>query len=140
VGRTVQIAAPDLAGREVRIAPGGPRLTVVDFWATWCEPCREQLPFLAQLRLDYRERGVEVYAVSFDEDPAAVEEFLERMPQKLPVLWDKEGATLAERLEITRLPTTIVVDEAGVVRAVHLGFDRAEAAALERDLVRLLGR
>jgi thiol-disulfide isomerase/thioredoxin len=138
VGKTVDVAARDLEGREVRVTRSGARLAVVDFWATWCEPCREQLPFLERLGEKYRASGVAVYGVAFDEDLAAVEEFLARSPVKFPVLWDKGGAALAEKLEVTRLPTTIVVDGAGVVRGVHLGFDRDAGAALEREVRRLL--
>ncbi len=138
VGKSVEMSARDLDGREVRIPGDGARATVVDLWATWCEPCREQLPFLARLAAEYRARGVEVYAVSFDEDRAAVEEFLARTPVNVRVLWDKGGGALAEKLDVARLPTTVVVDRAGIVRAVHLGFDRAGAAALERELRSLL--
>jgi thiol-disulfide isomerase/thioredoxin len=139
VGKRVELAARELGGGEVRFAPGAARLTVVDFWATWCEPCREQLPFLARLAADYRARGVEVYAVSFDEDPAAVEEYLARSPVQLRVLWDKGGDTLAGKLDVTRLPTTLLVDADGTVRGVHLGFDRAEGVALEHEVRKLLG-
>jgi thiol-disulfide isomerase/thioredoxin len=138
VGRTVEVAAVELGGREVRIPSSGARLAVVDFWATWCEPCREQLPFLERLAEKYRDAGLAVYGVSFDEDRAAVEEFLARTPVRFPILWDKGGETLAGRLEVTRLPTTLVLDAAGVVRAVHLGFDRRAGDALEREVGRLL--
>jgi cytochrome c biogenesis protein CcmG/thiol:disulfide interchange protein DsbE len=139
LGRRVDVAVADLRGREVRLASGAAKVTVVDLWATWCEPCREQLPFLARLAADYRPLGVEVYAVSFDEDRAAVEEFVTRTALQLPVLWDKGGATLADKLQVTRLPTTVLLDRAGVVRGVHLGFDRAGGAALEREVRGLLG-
>jgi thiol-disulfide isomerase/thioredoxin len=141
LGRTVELTASDLEGREVRIAPpSGTRATVVDFWATWCEPCREQLPFLDRLDAAYRDRGVRVLAVAFDEDRAAVEEFVARTPVRFPVLWDKGGARLADRLEITRLPTTLVLDADGVVRAVHLGYDKAEGEKLEKDVQALIAR
>jgi thiol-disulfide isomerase/thioredoxin len=138
-GKAVELTARDLEGREVRVSPGGARVTVVDFWATWCEPCREQLPFLSRLADELRASGVEVYAVSFDEDRAALEEFVTRTPVSFPVLWDKGGAALAERLDVTRLPTTLVLDAQGVVRTVHLGYDASVGATLEAEVRGLLG-
>jgi cytochrome c biogenesis protein CcmG, thiol:disulfide interchange protein DsbE len=138
VGKSVELAAKTLDGRDVKLPAPGARVTVVDFWATWCEPCRAQLPELDRLASALREEGVQVYAISFDEDRAAVEEFVARTPVGFPVLWDKGGGTLAERLELTRLPTTVLLDDAGVVRGVHLGYDDGQAAALEREVKRLL--
>jgi cytochrome c biogenesis protein CcmG, thiol:disulfide interchange protein DsbE len=138
VGKTLELTAKGLDGREVRLPARGARVTVVDFWATWCEPCRDQLPFLEKLAADHRAEGVEVYAVSFDEDRAAIDEFVARTPVSLPVLWDKGGGALAEKLDVTRLPTTLLVDRAGVVRAVHLGYDRASGEEVEREVRRML--
>ena len=138
VGKPVNISANRLDGREERVPGPRARATVVDFWATWCDPCRDQMPLLDRLFTEYRERGVEVYAVSFDEDRNALEEFLARIPVGFPVLWDKGGSALAEKMDITRLPTTLILDRDGVVRAVHLGFEKGEGSALERELRRVL--
>src|SRR5512145_550579 len=70
VGKTVELGAKTLEGREVTLPSKGARVTVVDFWATWCEPCRDQLPELYRLASAWREEGVQVYAISFDEDRA----------------------------------------------------------------------
>ena len=140
VGRTVEIDAKGLDGTEVKLPSRGARATVVDFWATWCEPCREQLPDLDRLAAAWRAEGVQVYAVSFDEDRAAVEEFVARTAIGFPVLWDKGGQTLAERLELTRLPTTVLIDGSGVVRGVHLGYEPGQSAALQDELKRILAK
>jgi thiol-disulfide isomerase/thioredoxin len=139
VGQTVEIAALDLAhDREVRLGEGTAKVRVVDFWATWCEPCREQLPFLDRLATEYGPQGLSVTGVAFDEDRAAVERFLEHTPVSFQILWDKGGSALSGRLEVTRLPTTLVIDRRGVVRGVHLGFDRGEERNIEDAVKRLL--
>ena len=137
VGKPLTIAAARLDGREERVPDPRARVTVVDFWATWCDPCRDQMPALDRLYTEHRGEGVEVWAISFDEDRAAVEEFLARGPVGFPVLWDKGGEKLAEQMEITRLPTTLLLDARGVVRLVHLGFEQGEGPALEREVRRL---
>jgi cytochrome c biogenesis protein CcmG/thiol:disulfide interchange protein DsbE len=138
VGKAVDVTAPDLDGREHRVQADAGKVRVVDFWATWCDPCRDQLPFLDRLAADYGERGLSVYAVSFDEDRAAVERFLAEAPVSFTILWDKGGAALSDALEVTRLPTTLLVDRRGVVRDVHLGFEKKEEAKLEAAVKKLL--
>jgi thiol-disulfide isomerase/thioredoxin len=140
LGRTVSLQASRLDGRAERVPSPRAQATVVDFWATWCEPCRDQLPMLDRLQDEFRGQHVEVVAIAFDEDRAALEEFLARIPVGFPVLWDKGGAALAVKMEITRLPTTLLLDRDGVVRAVQPGFDKSGAAELERDLRRLLAQ
>lgn len=137
VGKSIEVAAPDLGGQEVRVHAAHGQVRVVDFWATWCDPCRDQLPFLDRLSIAYAGQGLRVYAVSFDEDRGALERFLDEAPVSFPVLWDKGGEALSERLEVTRLPTTLLLDREGRVREVHLGFDPSETKKLE-DAVRAL--
>ena len=138
VGKPLQVRAADLEGRDHDVGAQQGKVRVVDFWATWCDPCRDQLPFLDRLAAEHGGRGLSVYAVSFDEDRGALERFLQETPVSLTVLWDKGGASLAEPLELTRLPTTLLVDRAGTVRDVHLGFEKGEEPKLEAAIRRLL--
>ena len=138
IGQPVELSAPDLEGRTVDVAADAGVVRVIDFWATWCEPCREQLPALERLRRELGPRGLSVYAVSFDEDPAQIPRFLAATPVGFPVLWDQGGATWAARYGLYRLPTTVLVDRRGIVRFVHEGFDEGIAAEERRQVERLI--
>jgi cytochrome c biogenesis protein CcmG, thiol:disulfide interchange protein DsbE len=138
VGKPVAVKAVDLEGRDHDVRDDDGKVRVVDFWATWCDPCRDQLPFLDRLSAKYGARGLSVYGVSFDEDRGALERFLAETHLSFTVLWDKGGAALSDPLEVTRLPTTLFVDRKGVVREVHLGFEKSEERSLEALVERLL--
>ena len=138
VGQRVDdLGASSLDGRTVRVGDASGRVRIVDFWASWCEPCREQLPLLERLSREHAPE-LAVVAISFDEERAPLDAFLANVPVTFPVLWDPGGDGLGDRLAIRRLPTTWVVDRAGVVRSVHVGFDAAEGAKLAAEVSRLL--
>lgn len=138
VGKPARIGAQDLQGREVRVEDDAGRVRVVDFWASWCEPCKRQLPALARLARAYAPRGLAVYAVSFDDERPHLDAFLAEHPVDVPILWDRGGARLASPLELSRLPTTLVLDRSGVVRFVHQGYGQESEGRLEREVTQLL--
>jgi thiol-disulfide isomerase/thioredoxin len=138
LGKRLDVAAPGLDGREVRLGDAQGKVRVVDFWATWCDPCRDQLPVLELLARAHAADGLAVYGVSVDEDRAQLEAFLGVTPLAIDVLWDKGGARNAERLDVQRLPTTLVADRAGVVRFVHQGYEPRNADLLGREVKQLL--
>jgi cytochrome c biogenesis protein CcmG, thiol:disulfide interchange protein DsbE len=138
LGRSVDVAAPDLRGEEYRVADRAGQVRIVGFWATWCEPCREQFPVLELLARAHQDEGLTVYAVAVDEDQAQVAAFLETTPLPFTVLWDKGGARHGERLGIERLPTTLLVDRAGRIRFVHQGYRSKDAERLDREVRELL--
>lgn len=137
-GKPLDVTAQDLAGNPVRIDGANGRVLVVDFFATWCQPCKVQLPHLERLERELKDQGLAVYGVSFDDDLEAIRGFAAQMDIGFPVLWDRGGDKLAPALSIQRLPTTLLVDRTGTIRSVHLGYDAKLGQRLEDEVRELL--
>jgi peroxiredoxin len=105
---------------------------LVNFWASWCAPCKEEVPLLNELHRKYRDRGIMVVGVSVEEGPAVVEAFKRRHAIDYPVLLDSDGA-VSRRYGLIGMPMTVVVDRAGVVALQKYGIvDEPVIAALEK--------
>lgn len=110
----------DIDGRlHERAAYAGQPL-VVNFWATWCPPCRAEMPDLELVRRRYAPRGLGVMGISIDEDPNPVREFRLRIPVAFPLLLDAERR-LANALGIVSFPTTFLVSRQGLITEVLVG-------------------
>ena len=138
LGHRLELAAPDLSGRETDVGAMAGKVRVVDFWASWCEPCREAMPHLDAMGQELGARGLEVVAVSFDEDQEQIASFLAKAPVGFPVLWDKGGDRYSARYEVNQLPTTLVVDRKGVIRLVQEGYSAAKEREVRRTVEKLL--
>lgn len=110
----------NIAGEKVALADLKGSVVVVDFWATWCGPCRESLPEIDQLYQELKGRGLKVFAVNEDESVDEVKRTIEGMRLHLPVLLDKDHA-VSERYAVEGIPTTVVVGADGTVADVFVG-------------------
>jgi thiol-disulfide isomerase/thioredoxin len=113
------------------------QVVVLDFWASWCKPCRRSIPWLNQMRARYGERGLVVIGVNVDKDRAEAERFLREVPIEFDVIFDPEG-TLAARYEVEGMPSTYVFSREGTLMARHLGFQNARRDEYEALISRLL--
>lgn len=109
----------------------------VDFWASWCVPCRTSMPAIDALFRRHRERGFAVIGVNKDVSAADAERFLRRVPVSFTLVSDADDA-LVRRFEVKAMPSGYLVDRKGVVRHVHRGFNDETAAALAREVEALL--
>jgi thiol-disulfide isomerase/thioredoxin len=144
-GVQVGQSAPDVAlpllspagGGEFTLASLRGKVVYLDFWASWCGPCRVSFPQLEQLRRDLGPRGFEVLAINVDEVEADALRFLQAEPVSYPVVRDGSGATPG-RYGIQGMPTGYLVDRDGVVRLVHHGYRKSDGEQLRSHIVELL--
>jgi cytochrome c biogenesis protein CcmG, thiol:disulfide interchange protein DsbE len=128
-GDTPALTLPDLRGRTVNLRELKGRVVLVNFWATWCEPCREEMPSIGRLRERLAGKPFEVLLVNFGEGVPRIEEFLRRENLSLPVLRDADKVA-ASAWRAGGLPMTFLVDARGRVRYSVFGekdWDEGEA-------------
>jgi peroxiredoxin len=131
-GATPPLELQDLQGRVQRLADYRGKVVLVHFWATWCGPCREELPSIEKLRTGMAGRAFEVLAVDVDEPKSRVRNFLQEMPLGLPLLLDT-GAHTARAWKVRIVPASYLVGPDGRIRYVHQGMlDWDEPAARGR--------
>jgi thiol-disulfide isomerase/thioredoxin len=129
-----QLGFPDGRGREQPLSQWRGQVVVLNFWASWCAPCREEMPDFAALRTQFRPSGVEFVGIAID-NPTSVAQFLQQTPVNYPVLLGGGAAhSLARQLgnPSGALPYTIVLDRDGRIVLNHLG--RLPRAKLESAL------
>ncbi len=135
--------APDFslptAGGKVTLASLRGKVVLVDFWASWCGPCRGSFPWMADLKKRHAAEGLEVVAINLDKDRPLADAFLAKYPAGFTVAFDPSGAT-AESWHVAVMPTSFVVGRDGQVIATHTGFDPKKAAAYEARIVEALHR
>lgn len=110
----------DLAGSQVRLGDLRGQVVLVNVWATWCPPCRAEMPMIQAAYEQYRERGFTVLAVNLREDPRTVAAYMQEMGLTFPALLDSDGA-VSTTYQALVLPSSFFIDKAGVVRAVYRG-------------------
>jgi thiol-disulfide isomerase/thioredoxin len=137
-GATPPLALKTLAGDHVDLARLRGRVVLVNFWATWCAPCVEEMPALARLRQRLAPRGFEVIAVNQGEMPQRVNAFVSRTGLDLPILMDRDKEA-ARAWRVRALPTTFLVDAGGRIR-FHAEGEIDTGEALESLILPLLPR
>ena len=129
---------PLAGGEPVTLEALRGKVVYLDFWASWCGPCRQSLPWMEQLRRDFAAAGLEVVAVNVDETPADGIAFLKRHPVGYAVIGDA-GGDIAELYDVRDMPSSYLIDRDGTVRLVHRGFNTRAAAKLRRQVAELVG-
>jgi len=113
------------------------KVVYLDFWASWCAPCRLSFPWLNAMSEALGPKGLVVIGVNVDRDRAPADEFLRENQAQFPIVYDPEGR-IASRYEFQGMPTSILIGRDGKVHAMHSGFFREREGAYYADVAQLL--
>lgn len=132
-------ATTDAEGRKVTLESYAGKVVILNFWATWCPPCRLEMPSMEKLYQDFEDDGLEIVAVNFMESPKVVAEFVREEGLTYPILMDRQGR-IAESYGVRRLPETVIIGRNGNLLGKTTGYKdwykqdvRALVAALLKD-------
>jgi len=109
-------------------------LVYVDFWASWCAPCRESFPWMNEMQAKYADQGLKIFAVSLDQKRRDSDAFLAEVPADFTIGFDPEGK-LAEHFKVIGMPMAFVIDQKGRLVDKHTGFINSKRPAYEASLV-----
>jgi len=127
-------ALPSRDGGEVRLSELRGQVVMINFWATWCGPCRQEMPLLQQISARYEPLGFTLLGVNVEPDSAPAKAWLEKVPVTFPILFDREN-TVSASFGVEAMPSTVLVDREGRVRHVHRGY-KAGDESMYADLIR----
>lgn len=134
--RPAQADARDLTTLPVVKAQAG-KVVLLDFWASWCAPCRQSFPWMSALQKRYGAQNFTVVAVNMDQDRTLAAKFLEKTPADFQIVYDPKG-DIATLMNVQAMPTSYLIDRTGRQRAIHKGFRDAQRAPREKEIEQLL--
>lgn len=115
------------------------KVVIVDFWASWCAPCRQSFPWLNAMQAKYRDRGLVVIGVNVDRERVEADRFLAQTPAEFNIVYDPDGV-LAARYQVPGMPSSYIIGRDGQQVGVHIGFRKGTREQREAELERLLAR
>jgi cytochrome c biogenesis protein CcmG/thiol:disulfide interchange protein DsbE len=135
-------AAPNVTfqtadGSSMRLSEYKGRVVLIDFWASWCAPCKTSFPALDALYRAYEPRGLQVLAVNLDERRRDADAFLSEHPHTMPVLFDLHGEA-PKAFGVQGMPTSFVIDRTGAIRFTHMGYSANIAQQYRQEIGLLL--
>jgi len=128
---------PSLNGPNLRLQEQRGRVVMINFWATWCGPCRVEMPHLARLYEKYRDSGFTVLAVNIDEDPHKAASLAKQLGMQFPVLLDTEKK-VSRLYDLSTMPSSVLVDRDGRVRYVTRGYRDGYENTYDKQIRELL--
>jgi len=135
--------APDFSlegdNGRINLADFKNKVVYVDFWASWCKPCRKSFPFMNEMEKKYGKRGLKIIAINLDSDTGAAKSFLKKNKADFTIAYDPDGKT-PDKYKLRVMPTSYLIDKNGNIQNVHKGFKEEQRKELENKIVKLLNK
>ena len=135
------LAYPELPGQNgstVNLADYKGKVVYVDFWASWCSPCKDSFPWMAAMQKKYAEQGVQFIAINVDRKAKDAEKFLKETPAEFTIAFDHKGKT-PKTYDVMGMPTAFIIGKDGKVLHSHIGFNDNDNADYEKHIRQALG-
>src|SRR5690625_1073684 len=134
--------APDFTlksntGENLRLAEQRGKVVMINFWASWCAPCRQEMPFLDELYQRYERAGFTLFGVNVEQDNSAAQRFLEEIEVSFPILFDPTS-DVSRAYQVSAMPTTVMVDRDGQVRYVNRGYRPGDEEKYQEQIQELI--
>jgi cytochrome c biogenesis protein CcmG/thiol:disulfide interchange protein DsbE len=123
----------DLSGRPIPLNDYTGHLLYLDFWASWCGPCRQSFPWMNDMQATYGKQGLRILAINLDKNKSNAERFLREVPANFQIAWDPDGNS-ARAHQVKTMPTSLLIACKGGTVTRHSGFSASMKAALEADI------
>ncbi|MFQ5627284.1 MAG: TlpA disulfide reductase family protein [bacterium] len=126
-------------GKVVKLSDYKGKVVLLDFWASWCGPCKEEFPFLVRLHSKLKDKNFTVLGVNVDIELEKMQDFLakQKSQPEFPIIFDKQG-TLPRLYDVEGMPTTVLIDKKGIIRFRHTGFTKAEKKKIIDEVIALM--
>ena len=134
--------APDFtlknnSGKNIKLSELRGQVVLLNFWATWCGPCRQEMPLLGKIHEKYKGIGFTVLAVNVEEDSKPAISMINKTNIKLPVLFDNENK-VSKLYKVSAMPTTVIIDRDGNMRYLHEGYKPGDEEKYKEWVKKLL--
>ncbi|OOZ39548.1 redoxin [Solemya pervernicosa gill symbiont] len=130
--------APDFtlkssSGENLKLSEYRGNVVMINFWASWCAPCRQEMPLIDALHQRYEKLGFTVLGINVDSDSSAAIKWLKEQPVSFPILFDSENS-VSQGYQVAAMPSTVMVDRDGKIRFTHLGYQPGLEAEYQQQI------
>jgi len=122
---------------EQQLAQHKGKVVYLDFWASWCTPCKQSFPWLNNLQSKYQNQNFTVFSVNLDTNPEFAQQFLAEYPANFPIFYDAKGK-LTRKFKLRGMPSSFLIDKQGKIVKAHVGFNKTKQDQYEQEISALL--